>query len=152
VPVVNGFSHSHNPCEALAEVATLEAARGSLNGLRLAYLGQACNVSHDLMAAAGLAGVQLTVATPDRSQPDRVLAKQAMEIAESHGGILRITREPGAAVRDADGIVFGPLPPAWRHVTGDLLSGVSPAAILLSCLPSAAAEGWPVDPQRLSRA
>jgi ornithine carbamoyltransferase len=70
VPVVNGFSHGHNPCEALAELATLEARLGSLNGLRLAYLGQACNVTHDLMAAAGLAGVHLTVATTDGSQPD----------------------------------------------------------------------------------
>jgi len=151
VPVVNGFSHRHNPCEALAEVATLEAALGSLNGLRLAYLGQACNVSHDLMAAAGLTGVQLTVATPDRSKPDRVLATQAREIAESTGGILRLMREPGPAVRDADGIVLGPLPRAWRHVAGDLLSSVNPAVIVLSCSPSAAAEGWPVDPQRLSR-
>jgi ornithine carbamoyltransferase len=152
VPVVNGFSRRHNPCEALAEMATLEAALGSLNGLRLVYLGQACNVSHDLMAAAGLAGLQLTVATPDRSQPDRVLATQAREIANSTGGILRLTRQPGPAVRDADGIVLGPLPRAWRQVAEDVLSSVSPAVIVLSCSPSAAAEGWPVDPGRLSRA
>jgi ornithine carbamoyltransferase len=152
VPVVNGFSHGHNPCEALAEMATLEAALGSLNGFRLAYLGQACNVTHDLMAAAGLAGVQLTMATPDGCQPDRVLTMQVREIAEANGGRLRLTREPGQAVRDADGIVLGPLPPAWRHLTGDLLSGVTAQVIVLSCLPSAEADGWSVDPQRLSRA
>jgi ornithine carbamoyltransferase len=152
VPVVNGFSHRHNPCEALAELATLEAALGSLNGLRLAYLGQAGNVSHDLMAAAGLAGIQLTVATPDGSQPERVLTTQARKMTEGSAGSLRLRRDVGAAVRDADGIVLGPLPLAWRHVTRDLLSNVSPDVIVLSCLPSAEADGWPVDPQRLMRA
>jgi ornithine carbamoyltransferase len=151
VPVVNGFSHGHNPCEALAELVTLEAGRDSLRGFRLAYLGQAGNVTHDLMAAAGLAGVKVTVAAPDGSQPDPVLTAQASNIAERNGGSLRVIREPGQAVRDADGIVLGPLPPAWRHLTRDLLTDASPDATVLSCLPTADADGWPVEAHRLSR-
>jgi ornithine carbamoyltransferase len=152
VPVVNGFSHGNNPCEALAELVTLEAARDSLNGFRLAYLGQACDVTHDLMAAAGLSGIKLTVAAPDGSQPDPVVTAQARNVAERNGGSVRVTREPGQAVRGADGIVLGPLPPAWRHLTRDLLADASPEVIVLSCLPSTEADGWPVEAHRLSRA
>jgi ornithine carbamoyltransferase len=152
VPVVNGFTEGNNPCEALAELATLESTFGSLNGFRLAYVGRACNVTSDLMAAAALAGITLAVATPDGYQPSPVATAQARDIAEDNGESLRLTREPRQAVRDADGIVLGPLPPSWRHLTPDLLAGASPDAILLSCLPSADALGWPVEARRLSRA
>ena len=152
VPVVNGFRDEHNPCEALAELATFEARFGSLNGVRLAYLGQAGSVTHELMAAAALAGITLVVATPDGCQPSPIVTVQTRDVAQRNGGSIRLTREPTHAVRHADGIVFGPVPSSWRRLRPDLLVDASPDVVLLSCSPSAEVNGWPVGPRRLWRA
>jgi ornithine carbamoyltransferase len=152
VPVVNAFSDGHDPCEAVAELATFERHFGSLTGFRLAYLGRACNVTHDLMAAAALAGIALTVATPDGCQPSPLVTVQTRDLAQRHGGQLLLTREPAQAVDRADGIVFGPLPPSWRHIRPEVVDGASPDAALLSCSPTGETRDWPIDPRRLLRA
>jgi ornithine carbamoyltransferase len=136
VPVINAFSDGHDPCEALAELVSLEAHFGTLKGYRLAYLGQACNVTHDLMAAAALIGITLTIPTPEGCQPNPLITLQAGNLAERHGGNLRLTRHPGRAVERADGILLGPLPPSWRHLRPEVVDGASPDVALLSCSPT----------------
>jgi ornithine carbamoyltransferase len=151
VPVINAFSDGYDPCEALAELVTLEAHFGSLKEVKLAYLGQACNVTHDLMAAAALVGTTLTVATPDGYQPNPLVTLHVRDLAERHGGSVRLTRQPAVAIERADGIVFGPLPPSWRHLRPELLDGASRDVTLLACSPTGDAPAWPIDPRRLAR-
>ena len=64
VPVINGLSDEHHPCQALADVLTLRERFGRLEGLRLAYVGDGNNVANSLVEAGRLTGVDVVVAAP----------------------------------------------------------------------------------------
>ncbi len=65
VPVINMLTSGHHPCQALADLLTLREAYGSLDGLRVAYVGDGNNVARSLAVLGALAGIHLTLAAPD---------------------------------------------------------------------------------------
>jgi ornithine carbamoyltransferase len=64
VPVINMLTPLHHPCQALADLLTLREAYGSLEGLRLAYIGDGNNVARSLALLGTLAGLDVAVASP----------------------------------------------------------------------------------------
>ena len=89
VPVFNLLSPSHHPCQALADLMTMREAFGSIDGRRLAYVGDGTNVARSLAVLGGLAGVEVAVAAPDGFQLEDGLGAQ-------------LTDDPGTAVDGAD--------------------------------------------------
>src|SRR5204863_234447 len=65
VPVVNGLTPRHHPCQALADLMTLRERFGELAGIRLAYVGDGNNVARSLCLLGRTAGVEVRVASPD---------------------------------------------------------------------------------------
>jgi ornithine carbamoyltransferase len=65
VPVVNGLTPLHHPCQALADLLTLRERFGDLDGVSVAYVGDGNNVARSLAIAGRIAGVQVRVATPE---------------------------------------------------------------------------------------
>lgn len=65
VPVVNMLTAGHHPCQALADLLTLRETFGSLDGLKLAYVGDGNNVARSLAIVGGIAGVEVAVASPE---------------------------------------------------------------------------------------
>jgi ornithine carbamoyltransferase len=65
VPVINMLTSGHHPCQALADLLTLQEAYGSLEGLRLAYVGDGNNVARSLAVLGTLAGMEIALASPD---------------------------------------------------------------------------------------
>ena len=66
-PVVNALSDEHHPCQALADLLTIDEALGGLAGRRLAFVGDGGdNVAHSLLEAGALAGLDVTIALPAR--------------------------------------------------------------------------------------
>jgi len=65
VPVINMLTAEHHPCQALADLLTLREAHGSLQGLRVAYVGDGNNVARSLAMLGTLAGMHVAVASPD---------------------------------------------------------------------------------------
>ena len=65
VPIVNMLSARHHPCQALADLLTLREAYGSLEGLRLAYVGDGNNIARSLALLGSLAGVHVAFASPE---------------------------------------------------------------------------------------
>jgi len=98
VPVINGLTDGHHPCQALADVQTLRERLGELEGRRLAWVGDGCNnVCHSLISAAGMLGMLITVASPLGYEPDaRVVAA---------AGNVTLVEDPIEAVTTADAIV-----------------------------------------------
>jgi len=104
VPVINGLSDFNHPCQALADAFTLEQAKGSLDDLRLAWLGDGNNVCHSLLHILPRFGVDVRVATPDEHRPEASVAETAHEFADQNDGAVTVTDNPGEAVEDADAV------------------------------------------------
>ena len=101
VPVVNGLSDAHHPCQALADLMTVREGLGALAGTQIAYVGDGNNVAHSLAIACALTGVGLTIAHPECHGPDT----EIMDLAESLGAAPHLTVDPAEAVQGA-GVVY----------------------------------------------
>jgi ornithine carbamoyltransferase len=102
VPVVNALSDDEHPCQALADLLTIREQKGHLAGISLAFIGDGNNVSASLALAAGLAGIDFRIASPDGySLPQSVVAV-ARERAGHSGGAIETVVAPEEAVKGAD--------------------------------------------------
>jgi ornithine carbamoyltransferase len=150
IPIINALTDEHHPCQALADVMTLEEALGSLAGRQVAFVGDGNNVAHSLIQAAGYLGFGLAIATPEGYQPDPVIVAGARVQAEATGGAIELFTEPAAAVRGVDAVytdvwasmgkeaereerrrVF-----AGYTVDEAMMAAAGPGAIFLHCLPA----------------
>ncbi|WP_435922699.1 ornithine carbamoyltransferase [Paenibacillus sp. DYY-L-2] len=104
VPVINGLSDLAHPCQVLADYQTIYEHKGTLKGLKLAYIGDGNNMAHSLMIGGAKLGVHVSVASPEGYEPDPQVVASAQKIAEATGAVIEVVRDPKAAVKDADAI------------------------------------------------
>lgn len=107
VPVVNALTDDYHPCQVLADLLTIKEHKGTLEGLKLAYVGDGNNMTHSLMLGGALAGMHITVATPNGFEPRGDVVMRAREIAATHGTGATVTlfNDPKEAVASADVVV-----------------------------------------------
>lgn len=101
VPVINGLSDLHHPCQVLADLLSLWEQFGSMNGLTIAYIGDGNNVLHSLMLLAPQLGLNIHYCCPESHQPNASILKQAQEIK---AGMIHRFNCPSEAVRNADAV------------------------------------------------
>jgi len=104
IPVINALSDLLHPLQALADVFTLREVKGSLRGLRLAYVGDGNNVANSLAQAAAKTGMYLTIATPRGYEPAAAIFQQAREDALPSGAEICVVQDPADAVCNADAV------------------------------------------------
>ncbi len=93
IPIINGLSDLHHPCQILADLMTMLEKKGHLKGLKVAYIGDGNNVCNSLIEAASLMEINLTVACPEGFEPDADILEKARASAKSEIIILRDPRE-----------------------------------------------------------
>ncbi|MEK6527840.1 MAG: ornithine carbamoyltransferase [Nitrospirota bacterium] len=145
IPVINGLTDLHHPCQVLADLLTIKEKKGRLN-IRLAYVGDGNNVANSLIDAALLTGLDLVIACPKGYEPDsKVYGK-----ARSEGAKVSISNDPEKAVKGADVLYTdvwismgqekerGKKKKAFKNfqVNKKLLSIAKPDAIVMHCLPA----------------
>ena len=101
IPVINGLSDDHHPVQALADVMTIGEAAGGIKGRKLAYVGDGNNVTPSLLQAAALTGLSISVAPPERYEPNKEIVKWATEAGRSTGCTVQVTHDIAAAVKGA---------------------------------------------------
>lgn len=102
VPVINGLSDLAHPCQVLADYQTIYEHKGTLKGLKLAYIGDGNNMAHSLMIGGAKLGVHVSVAGPEGYEPDPQVVASARDIAQATGAVIEVLRDPREAVKDAD--------------------------------------------------
>jgi ornithine carbamoyltransferase len=146
VPVVNLLSHLGHPCQALADVLTIREHFGTIEGRRVAYVGDGNNVATSLAFAAALSGMELVLASPDGYE----LPEFTFERARNLGGAIERATDPYDAVCDADAVYTD----VWTSmgqeaereerlrafegwsVDGALMKAAPDHAVFLHCLPA----------------
>lgn len=150
VPVINGLSDEHHPCQALADFFTIYERDRRLKEVTMAYVGDGNNVAHSLIQCAAILGVNIVLACPAQYEPDPTIVEDARRVASRSGSKVTITRDPEAAVRDANYIYTD----VWismgeekkaaakkralakYRITKELLSKGRPDSKVMHCLPA----------------
>ena len=103
VPTINALSEAAHPCQALADVLTIRERFGTLQGLRIAFVGDARNnVAVSVAEAAALSGMSVTFAAPPSHRPSDAFLARLVKLGEPHGVTARAFTSPIRAVRDVD--------------------------------------------------
>jgi ornithine carbamoyltransferase len=150
VPVINALSDFEHPCQALADMFTLQERFGDLRNVKLAYVGDGNNVAHSLMLAAASLGSHIAIATPKGYEPDQTVVTRAKEIAATTGGTVTVTNNAAEAAQNAHAIYTD----VWAsmgqedeteerrrifsafQVNEKLFAKAEPDAIFMHCLPA----------------
>jgi len=102
LPVINALSDLEHPTQIVCDLFTMMEAKGELEGLNLAYIGDGNNVCNSLLLAAGITGMNMKVACPVGFEPNKAILQKAKEIGSSTGARISILRKPSEAAREAD--------------------------------------------------
>lgn len=103
VPVWNGLTTEFHPTQVLADFLTILEKKGTLKGIKFAYLGDGKNnMASSLMIGAAKFGMDFTIAAPKEYFPDKELAEAALKLAEENGGRISFTDDRIGGVKDAD--------------------------------------------------
>lgn len=150
VPVINGLSDYNHPCQAMADLLTIQEKLDALKGVKLAYVGDGNNVLHSLLIGGANTGMRVWAATPAGYEPLAEVVAWSTERAQQTGAEIRVVVDPYEAVADADVIytdtwtsmgqeaeaaqrrqIFPPY-----QVNSVLLSAAKPGAGVMHCLPA----------------
>ena len=103
VPVWNGLTTEFHPTQVLADFLTILEKKGTLKGIKFAYLGDGKNnMASSLMIGAAKFGMDFTIVAPKEYLPDKELAETALKLAEENGGRVSFTDDRIGGVKDAD--------------------------------------------------
>lgn len=146
VPIINGLSDLHHPCQILADLLTIKERDFEIDNFAIAYVGDGNNVCNSWLEAAGILGFELRVATPENYKPDAMTFK----MAASKNKKIRWTTDPKKAVKGAQIVytdvwasmgqeaeavkrkrIFSPY-----QVNNELLRLASKDALVMHCLPA----------------
>lgn len=102
IPIVNGLTDYAHPLQALADAMTIRERFQSLEGVRVAYLGDGNNVLNSLMRIAARTGMRLVAACPDGYKPEAAEVAACSADAAASGGSIDVVTDPADAVNGAD--------------------------------------------------
>jgi len=99
IPVINGLSDIHHPCQALGDLMTIFENKGKFKGLKVAFIGDGNNVCNSMIEAALMMEFDLTIACPEGFEPNAEVLSEARSSAKSE---IIVLRDPAEAAGMAD--------------------------------------------------
>ena len=144
IPTINALTDEEHPCQILTDLFSIRETRGSLDGLRVSFIGDGdCNVARSWIWAAARCGFELVIAAPPKFQPPA-------ELLERAGGKIRLTSDPMEAAAGAH-VLYTDVwvsmgkeeEAAYRiaqfqgyQINSELLAQAAPNALVMHCLPA----------------
>jgi ornithine carbamoyltransferase len=137
VPIINGLTPLHHPCQALADLLTIRERFGELDGVKLAYVGDGNNVARSLAIIGRTAGVEVRVATPPGYALEPGLAAlDTTDVREAATGADVLYTDVWVSMGDDDEAAARRDDLAFYQLNEDLLDVASERAIFMHCLPA----------------
>lgn len=102
IPVINGLTDLHHPCQVLSDMLTVLEKKGRIAGIKIAYIGDGNNVAHSLIEGAAVMGMEIRVASPKGYEPGKSIVDGARRLAKETGARIEILEDPLKAATDAD--------------------------------------------------
>ena len=102
IPVINGLTDTHHPCQGMADAMTIREHCGRLEGVKLVYVGDGNNVTHSLMEVGAKTGMHVVACTPQGYRCDAAIVARAQADALETGAVIEETDDLRAAVEGAD--------------------------------------------------
>ena len=97
IPVINGLTDYAHPCQVLADLLTIKEHKGSLEGLKICFVGDGNNMANSIIVGCIKAGMKVAIACPSTNQPDSEIMAWANET-----GKLLVTDDILLAAKDSD--------------------------------------------------
>jgi ornithine carbamoyltransferase len=150
IPVINGLTDLHHPCQALGDLLTVFEKRGRTSGLKLAYIGDGNNVANSLIEGTARLGMSLSLACPKGYEPNKDVLNFAQQESKKTSGSIQVVQEPEIAAKGAD-ILYTDV---WTsmgqeseaeirqkafggyQIRRSLLKLAKPSALVMHCLPA----------------
>lgn len=145
IPVINGLTDDYHPCQVLADLMTIREKYGTLEGLKMTYIGDGDNMANSLIVGGLKTGMKVAIATPKGYEPK----EEVMEFASSNPDFF-FTNNPAEALKDADVVITD----TWASMgvedekeqrqkdfagftlDDELLANAKPTTMVLHCLPA----------------
>ena len=147
IPVINGLTDYNHPCQIICDILTIWEHKGSLDNLKICYMGDGNNIVHSWLQLASRLSMDLVCCGPEGFEPDLDTVKMVEDSASSS---FQLSHDPISAVRDADVIytdvwasmgqkeeaterekVFAPY-----QVNKDLINNTGKDTLFMHCLPA----------------
>ena len=150
IPVINGLTDLHHPCQILADLLTVQEKFGRCEGVKLAWVGDGNNVASSWLQGAAKMGMHLSLACPKGYWPPAELVRKTQEETAALGGSIELVEDPFQAVKGAD-IIYTDVwvsmgqeaERRWRlevfqsyQVNQTLLDAAKPTTLVMHCLPA----------------
>lgn len=148
VPVINALTDYNHPCQIMADIFTVQEARGGrLDDLKIVYVGDGNNIVHSWLRLAARLPMHFVCACPPAHQPEAATLQRAIDAGLS---TIEVAHDPLAAVKDAD-VVYTDvwasmgqkheLEERKKHFQGfqvnaRLMAAARPEALFMHCLPA----------------
>ena len=150
VPVINGLDDKEHPCQIIADLLTIQEHKGTLKGLKLAYVGDGNNVCNSLLLGCAEVGMHMAAGVPEGYEPDPKLVSEARRISMTTESKIEIVHDPAEAVRHADVLYTD----VWvsmgmekerelrehlflpYQINAALVARAKPDAVVMHCLPA----------------
>lgn len=150
IPIINGLTDMEHPCQVLADLMTIREYKNSLEGLKVAYIGDGYNMAQSLLVGCLKVGMNFSLATPKGYCVKDEYIQRGKELAELEETQFIVTNSPEEAVIDTDVIitdVWASMGQEEEHskrmkafkdfqVNSSLLKTAKKDAIVLHCLPA----------------
>ncbi|MBK2296417.1 ornithine carbamoyltransferase [Francisella philomiragia] len=141
VPIINALTDLYHPCQTLADLLTLKEVFGSLDSLKIAYIGDSNNILYSLLLLANTIGLEVHYACPEGHKPDQKILDQLQDLS-----IVKCFDDPKEAVKGCDAVYtdvwcsMGFEPTAEDAFVGfqvnkELMSYANDNAIFMHCMP-----------------
>ena len=152
VPVWNGLTNEFHPTQILADFLTIKEHFGSLENIKLVYMGDArYNMGNSLMVGCAKMGMHFVACAPKKYFPDAELIAKCEEVANETGAILEFIEDPIIATKNASVIYtdvwvsMGEPAEVWEErindlspyrVTDELMHNAGDQCVFMHCLPA----------------